>query len=339
MRHFAFLTIALAAAACLPACQSSERPPLRKGEPLALRMNVPAGAVQRVDSSARSLGRYEFMGEEIRIEGFTRFVYELRALQRSRSGDTEFSVTPHIYEVKDQVVTPRGDRLRPAAVQSLFADMEETIRLHPFRFTVGASGRITHVEGLNALENAIAGVISRADIAFPDMDPVEQHAWRRAFMAHIDERPIRRHIHDAYGFLPEGPVRLGDTWPPPGADAPWPFLPVTEETRLINRRGDQYYIRIEGEFDPPADSGWTRYRGGSTREILVDPATGLGLTQDETIYWRRKRGRAPWEQFTLRSLEARRAVQIHAGPIAPSPHLHAIHRFPFMEEARRGVSQ
>ena len=327
----ALVTIVLFAGLCLAACQSSERPPLRKGEPLALRVNVPPDTVHWVDASFRDLGRYGFMGEEIRIEGFTRFVYELRATQRSRTGDTHFSVTPQIYEVKDQVVTPRGDRIRPPEMDALFSDMQEAIRLHPFTFTVGANGNITHIGGLDALENSVAGVISRADIAFDGMAPVFQHAWRRAFMAHIDERPIRRHLQETYGFLPGGPVRLGDTWVSSGADAPWPFLPVSETTRLINWKGDQLYIESSGDFSPPPESDWATYKGSKRRQIYVEPATGLGVEQQEQVYWKRKRQRTPWEQFTLKSLEASSTVRIEQGPMRDSPHLYAIHRFPFME--------
>lgn len=301
---------------------------------MALQLRLPPDSAHWVEASFRDLGRYGFLGEEIRIEGFTRFVYELRTVQRSRTGDTQFAVTPRIYAMQDQVVTPRGERDRPPAVEKLFQTMEEVIRLHPFRFTVGADGRITHTEGLVELENALAGAITRAHIGFDGMEPRFRHAWRRVFMAHIDERPIRRHIQETYGFLPDGPVRLGDEWAAPEARAPWPFLPVEESTRLINRKGDRLYILTTGAFDRTPGSGEPRYKGGTRRRVYVDPATGLGVQQQARVVWERKRKRTPWEQFTLKSLEGSATVRIEDGPIREAPDLYAIHRYPFMEAGR-----
>ena len=298
---------------------------------MAIQLNVPANKTHWVEATSRDLDRYAFLGDEVRIEAYTRFVYELRTVQRSRSGDTHFLLTPHIYEVKDHVVTPRGDRIRPPEMDALFKTLEEAIRLHPVEFTVGAGGQVTHLSGLNALEDALAGLIGRADLQFGQMDPVFRHAWRRVFMAHIDERPIRRHIQRTYGFLPGGLVRLGEEWHAPNADAPWPFLPVEESTRLINRKDGRLYIVTSGEFAPPPESAWARYKGTTKRQIYVDPATGLGVQQQESTYWKRKRKRTPWEQFTLRSLEGSDHVRIEAGPLQAPLDIYAIHRFPFME--------
>lgn len=331
MRTTLLYSTLLISALCFSACRSADHPPLRKGEPMSLRLNLPANDARWVEADFRELGRYGFEGEEVRIERFTRFVYELRTIQQSRSGDTHFSVTPRIYEVKDQVVTPRGDRIRPPEMDALFQTMEEAIRLHPFTFTVGASGRITHIDGLNALEDSLAGVIPRRALAFDSMEPVFQQAWRRVFMGHIDERPIRRHIMETYGFLPDGPARLGEVWPAPDARAPWPFLPVEQITRLINRKGDRLYIVTAGEFAPPPESDWAKYKGSTRRETYVDPATGLGMEQQARVNWRRKRKRTPWEQFTLKTLEGSASVRIADGPMHESQDLYAIHRFPFME--------
>lgn len=331
MRFALPYTVLLLGALGLSACQSADNPPLRKGEPMSLRLNLPANDVRWVEADFRELGSYGFMGEEIRIERFTRFVYELQTIQRSRSGDTHLSVTPRIYEIKDQVVTPRGDRIRPPEMDALFQDMQEAIRLHPFTFTVGANGQVTHIDGLNALENSLAGVISRRELQFDSMEPVFQHAWRRVFMGHIDERPIRRHILESYGFLPNGPVRLGEEWDAPEARAPWPFLPVEDTTRLINWKGNRLYMVTSGEFAPPPESAWAKYKGSTTRETYMDPATGLGVEQQARINWKRKGRRTPWEQFTMKSLEGSASVRIAEGPMHEASDIYAIHRFPFME--------
>ena len=327
----AFAIIVIFAIAGLSACRTADQPPLRKGEPLALRLNLPANAPRWVEASHRSAGRYGFMGEEIRIEGFTRFVYELRTLQRSRAGDTEFSITPQIYAADDWVVTPNGDRMRPPEMEDLFETMEDAIRLHPFTFTVNADGGISHIEGLTELENSLAGVVSRYDLLFEKLDPVFQHAWRRVFMAHIDDRPIRRHLQEAYGFLPKGPVRLGDEWPAPQSDRPWPYLPTNESIRLINQQHGHWYIQTSGEFAPPPESDWATYKGSKSGYLYADLATGLITERQETTNWKRKKNRTPWEQFTLKSLEASDTVRMNEGSLSSSPPRNAINRFPFIE--------
>lgn len=315
----------------LSACRTADQPPLRKGESLSLQLNVPTNSPHWVDASHRSAGRYGFMGEEIRIEGFTRFVYELRSLQRSRAGDTEFAVTPRIYAIDDWVVTPRGNRFRPPEMEVLFKELESAIRLHPFNFTVNADGGISHIDGLTELENSVAAVVSRHDLQFGELDPVQQHAWRRVFMAHIDDRPIRRHLQETYGFLPRGTVRLGDEWPAAQGTAPWPYLPTDETIRLINQQEGHWYIQTAGEFAPPPESDWASYKGSKRGQIYAEVSTGLITERQETTYWKRKRAKTPWEQFTLKSLEASDTVRINGGPIAESPPLYAIHRFPMME--------
>lgn len=330
----ALATLLIFAVAGLSACRSAEQPPLRKGEPVSLRLNVPSNSPCWVEASRRSAGRYGFMGEEIRIEGFTRFVYELRSLQRSRAGDTEFSITPRIYAIDDRVVTPRGDRLRPPEMETLFNDLEQTVLLHPFTFTVNADGGISHIDGLSELENSVAAVVSRHDLQFGKLDPVQQHAWRRAFMAHIDDRPIRRHLQDTYGFLPKALVRLGDEWPAAQGTVPWPYLPTDETIRLINQQEGHWYIQTAGEFSPPPESDWAKYKGSKNGYIYADVETGLVTERQETIYWKRKRGRTPWEQFTLKTLEASESVRVQAGTLADSPPLNAINRFPMMEDIR-----
>ncbi len=327
----ALATSLILAVAGLSACHTTDQPPLRKGEPLSLQLNVPSNSPHWVEASRRSAGRYGFMGDEIRIEGFTRFVYELRSLQRSRAGDTELAVTPQIYAIDDWVVTPRGDRFRPPEMEVLFKELEAAIRLHPFTFTVNADGGISHIDGLTELENSVASVVSRHDLQFGKLDPVQQHAWRRVFMAHIDDRPIRRHLQDTYGFLPKGPVRLGDEWPAAEGTAPWPYLPTNETIRLINRQEGHWYIQTAGEFAPPPESDWASYKGSKRGHIYAEVSTGLITERQETTYWKRKRGKTPWEQFTLKSLEASDTVRMIGGPIAESPPLYAIDRFPMME--------
>lgn len=317
----------------LSACRTVEQPPLRKGEPLGLQLKLPANTPQWVEATRRSAGRYGFMGEEIRIESFTRFVYELRSVQRSVAGDTEFSVTPQIYAVDDWVVTPNGDRLRPPEMEALFKDLEAAIRIHPFTFTVNADGRITHIDGLTELENSVAGVVSREDRLFEKLDPFFQHAWRQVFIAHIDDRPIRRHLLEAYGMLPKGPVRLGDEWPAPKSDAPWPYLPTKETVRLINQQHGHWYIQTSGEFAPPPESDWATYKGSKSGYLYADRTTGLIVERQDTTNWKRKKNRTPWEQFTLKSLEASDSVRMNAGPLSNSPPLYAIHRYPFMESS------
>ncbi len=315
----------------LSACRTADQPPLRKGEPLSLRLNVPSNSPHWVEASRRSAGRYGFMGDEIRIEGFTRFVYELRSLQRSRAGDTEFAVTPQIYAIDDWVVTPRGDRFRPPEMEVLFKELEAAFRLHPFTFTVNADGGISHIDGLTELENSVAAVVSRHDLQFGKLDPVQQHAWRRVFMAHIDDRPIRRHLQEAYGFLPKGTVRLGDEWPAAQVTAPWPYLPTDETIRLINQQEGNWYIQTAGEFAPPPESDWASYKGGKRGTIYADASTGLITERQETTYWKRKKSRTLWEQFTLKSLETSDSVRINPGALSHSPPLNAINRYPFME--------
>ena len=327
----ALATLLIFAVAGLSACRTAEQVPLRKGEPLSLHLNVPSNTPHWVEASRRSAGRYGFMGEEIRIEGFTRFVYELRSLQRSRAGDTEFSITPRIYAMDDWVVTPRGDRLRPPEMETLFKDLEQAILLHPFTFTVNADGGISHIDGLTALENSVAAVVSRNDLQFAKLDPVLRHAWRRVFMAHIDDRPIRKHLLETYGYLPKGPVRLGDVWPAPEANSPWPYLPASETIRLINRREDLWCIQTAGEFAPTPASDWASYKGGKRGSIYADVSTGLVKERQETTYWKRRKNRTNWEQFTLKSFESSETVRINAGTMSSSPPLYAIHRFPMMD--------
>lgn len=322
------LTILLAG---LSACRAAEQPPLRKGDPQSLQLKLPANVSQWVEVSHRSAGRYGFMGEEIRIENFTRFVYELRSVQRSVAGDTEFSVTPQIYTVDDWVVTPNGDRIRPPEVEALFKDLEAALRLHPFTFTVNADGQITHIDGLTELENSVAGVVSREDILFDRLDPVFKFAWRQVFRTHVDDRPIRRHLLETYGVLPKGPVRLGEEWPAPKSDSPWPYLPTSETIRLISQQQGHWYIQTSGEFAPPPESDWATYKGSKTGYIYADLDTGMITERQETTNWKRKKNRTPWEQFTMKSLEASNTVRMNAGPLSNSPPLYAIHRFPLME--------
>ena len=317
----------------LSACRTADQPPLRKGEPLTLELNLPANTSQWVEATHRSAGRYGFMGEEIRIEGFTRFVYELRTIQRSVAGDTEFSITPRIYAVDDWVVTPQGDHFRPPEMEALFKDLEAAIRLHPFTFTVNEDGRITHIDGLTELENSVSSVVSRDDLLFDKLDPVFQYAWRQVFMAHIDDRPIRRHLLETYGVLPKGPVHLGDEWPAPQGDSPWPYLPTKETIRLINQQEGHWYLQTAGEFAPPPESDWASYQGSKSGYLYANLETGLITERQETTNWKRKKNRTPWEQFTLKSLEASDSVHMNAGPLSNTPPLYAIHRYPFMESS------
>lgn len=275
------------------------------------------------------------MGEEIRIEGFTRFVYDLRAVQRSRTGDTQFHLTPRTYEVDDWVVLADGSRNRPPEVEKLFNELEAAILLHPVTFTVTIEGKVAGIDGLVDLENAVAGVVSRRDLVFASLPVPVQHAWRRVFMAHIDERPLRRHLLEVYGALPPGAVRLGDEWLLPAEKSPWPYLPVDEHIRLIEQRGDQFYLVTRAEDDAAPGPGTTRYKGGTHGTMLMDAITGMPVTVDKSTYWKRRRGPVAWEQFTMKTFEASESLQLTSGSVASSPPLNAIHRFPFLEESVR----
>lgn len=320
--------------ALLAGCRSVDDPPLRKGPPLSLALNVPSDSAFWVDVTRRSVGRHDFMGEEFRIEAFSRFVYDLHAVQRSRTGDTQFHLTPRSYDVDDWVVLADGARSRPPEIEQLFEDLEAAILLHPVTFTVTAEGRLAGLNGLADLENAVAAVVSRRDLVFQAFPVPLRHAWRRVFMAHIDDRPIRRHLLESYGALPAGNVRLGDEWRLPAEKPPWPHLPVEEHIRLIDQRGDQFYLVTRAQDDAAPGPGTTRYKGGTHGTMLVDALTGMPSASDRSTYWKRRRGRAAWEQFTMKTFEASESAHIKAGSVASSPPLNAINRFPFLENAQ-----
>ena len=92
-----------------------------------------------------------------------------------------------------------------------------------------------------------------------------------------------------------------------------------------------FVYRTEGDFAPPRNSDWHRYNGGTVRHIYLEPSTGLGVEQEETVHWKRKRGASRWDQFTLMALDGTKSVRITPGPVQESPPLSAIHRFPFLE--------
>jgi hypothetical protein len=316
----------------LVGCNSTPRPPLRKGPPLHLYVNVPDDGAYWVESTARGVGRYGFLGEELRLEGVTRFVYQMRSVHRTRAGETRLAITPRFYTIDDWVVTPRGYRMRPPEMEVLFGTIETVIRNHPFTITLDQHGDVVDSDGLTEMEDALAGVIGRHDLEFPSLDPLDRAAWRRVFMNHIDERPIRRHFQQTFGFLPDGLVRLGDRWIEAPANKPWPFFPTEERVRLIDQVGDHYMLETETEYLPPAGSNWAPYRGNRSGHIQLDPETRLGVLRQESVYWKRKRKRTPWEQFTLKSLEGSETVRITEGPFSASPRLNAINRYPFLEE-------
>lgn len=316
----------------LVGCSTKAHPPLRKGESMHLYVNLPTESAYWVEDLHRSVGRYGFQNEEMRLEGVTRFLYQMRAVQRTRTGETRLAITPRFYTIDDWFVTPDGFRKRPPQMEVLFNQIETVVRNHPFTITLGANGSVVDSDGLTELEDALAGVVGRHDLEFSDLTPPEQQAWRRVFMSHIDERPIRAHFDRAFGFLPSGYVRLGDRWVESPTYKPWPFLPTEHSVRLIDRQGDHFLVETEAVFMPPKESNWASYKGNATGTIHLDTETRLGLAQQETTHWKRKRKRTPWEQFTLKSLEASRTVRITPGPISESPHLNAIHRFPFLEQ-------
>jgi hypothetical protein len=317
---------------CLAGCSTKAHPPLRKGPPLDLSVKLPTNAAYWVEATERHVGRYGYQGEEFRLEGVTRFVYQMRSVHRTRTGETRLAITPRFYTIQDWFVTPRGDRIRPPAMEALFETIEAVIRKHPFTITLAPSGNLIDTEGLVELEDALAGVIGRHDLRFEHLPPAEREAWHRVFMKHIDERPIRRHLYRSFGFLPDGLVRLGDRWTETPVNRPWPFFPTEETVRLINRSGDHYLLETETLFTPPKESDWAKYHGQRSGRIHLDADTRLGTEQQETVFWKRKQKRTPWEQFTLKSMEASQTVRITEGPVSESPHLYAIDRFPFLEK-------
>ncbi len=316
----------------LTGCSSQSHPPLRKGAATHLYVNLPSDSAYWVENLSRHVGRYGFQGEELRIEGVTRFVYQMRSIHRTRIGETRIAITPRFYTIDDWFVTPEGFRKQPPQMKALFETAETVVRNHPFTLTLDANGNVVDSEGLTELENALAGVIGRHDLQFQDLDPPEREAWRRVFMSNIDERPIRRHFDRAYGFLPNGHVRLGDQWIESKASKPWPFLPTVETVRLINQEGDHYLLQTHTEFMPPKESDWATYKGSASGEIHLDVETRLGVAQQESTHWKRKRKRTPWEQFTLKSMESSETTRITEGAFSESPHLNAINRFPFLEK-------
>jgi len=327
----------LALLAGLAGCSTKAQPPLRKGEAMHLYVNVPAESAYWVEDLHRRVGRYRFQGEDLRLEGVTRFSYQMRAVHRTRIGETQFAITPRLYTIDDWYVTPDGHRMRPPQMAALFEAVETVVRNHPFTITLDANGTVVHTVGLNELEDALAGVIGRHDLQFTDLPPVERAAWRRVFMSHIDERPIRAHFDRAFGFLPPGHVRLGERWTETPAYRPWPFLPTDDTVRLIDRYGDHYLLLTASNFAPPKESVWARYTGGASGRIHLDADTRLGLEQQESAHWKRKRKRTPWEQFTLMSLESSRTVRIKSGAYSESPHVYAIDRFPLLKSEAAGT--
>ena len=332
MKKTLLYILALALLLPLAGCSTQPRPPLRTGPSLHLYVDLPADGSYWVEATDRHVGRYAYLGEALRIEGVSRFVYQFHVVGRTRSGETRLAITPRFYTVDDWLVSPHGDRMRPPEVETLLETMEAVIRNHPFTITLGPQGDILDSKGLTELEDALAGIIGRHDIRFDPMEPPQREAWRRVFMTHIDERPIRRHLDQAFAFLPGGLVRLGDRWTEKPANQPWPFMPTTESIRLIDRQGDHYLLTTETEFTPPPESDWPTYTGSRSGSIQLDAKTRLGVAQQESIHWKRKRKRTPWEQFTLMEVEGATSIRITEGPVSRSPELFAIDRYPFLEQ-------
>jgi hypothetical protein len=160
----------------------------------------------------------------------------------------------------------------PAGAFGLGAVVGESLRIE-----LGPRGRVRAIHGVRELVDRVVG-----RLALPP--GVDAASVRQGLERHFGEDAVRDRLSTLFGVLPDGPVRVGDTWTRTSeVRAPFPHRRV-DEYELDEVDGESATVFVKSrirplEDAPPVRSGTAELRfrveGRQEGRLVIDRATGI----------------------------------------------------------------